>query len=66
MAALGDRILPLYYGGPDAWGAVMRSTIAFTASHFNTQRMLDEYVSLTYRDRVRDSLTAGEAERIRS
>jgi hypothetical protein len=29
----------------------MRNTVAFTASFFNTQRMLQEYVHLAYRDR---------------
>jgi starch phosphorylase len=51
VRALGDKILPLYYGPPDAWTAVMRNPIAFTASFFNTQRMLQEYVNLAYRDR---------------
>jgi glycogen phosphorylase len=48
---LGEKVLPLYYGKPDAWVDLMRSTIAFTASFFNTQRMLSEYVNLAYRDR---------------
>ena len=51
LHALDDKILPLYYGLPDAWNAVMRNTIAFTASFFNTQRMLQEYMNLAYRDR---------------
>jgi starch phosphorylase len=52
IGALGERILPLYYREPDAWAGVMRNTIAFTASFFNTQRMLQEYVHLAYRDRA--------------
>jgi starch phosphorylase len=51
VRSLGDRILPLYYGRPYAWIDLMRRTIAFTASFFNTQRMLQEYVNLAYRDR---------------
>ncbi|HYQ88710.1 MAG TPA: alpha-glucan family phosphorylase [Candidatus Binatia bacterium] len=52
MVALGTKILPLYYRDPDAWTEMMRSTIAFTGSFFNTQRMLQEYVHLAYRDRA--------------
>jgi starch phosphorylase len=51
---LSEKVLPLYYGKPDAWVDLMRSTIAFTASFFNTQRMLIEYVNLAYRDRPVD------------
>lgn len=51
VQALRGRILPLYYGPPDGWTEVMRNTIAFTASFFNTHRMLQEYVDLAYRDR---------------
>jgi starch phosphorylase len=54
VQALRDRILPLYYDRPDGWTEVMRNTIAFTASFFNTQRMLQEYVNLAYRDRPSD------------
>jgi starch phosphorylase len=56
IRALGEKILPLYYGQPDAWTDVMRNTIAFTASFFNTQRMLQEYVNLAYRDRGSENL----------
>src|ERR1700735_2111952 len=52
VASLYDRlestILPLYYGNPDQWRAVMRSTIALNGSFFNTHRMLQEYISNAY------------------
>ena len=52
VASLYDRlestILPLYYGDPDQWRAVMRSTIALNGSFFNTHRMLQEYISNAY------------------
>jgi glycogen phosphorylase len=52
VASLYDRlestILPLYYGDPEKWRAVMRSTIALNGSFFNTHRMLQEYISNAY------------------
>jgi starch phosphorylase len=52
VASLYDRlestILPLYYGDPEQWRAVMRSTIALNGSFFNTHRMLQEYISNAY------------------
>ena len=51
-AALHDKlerdILPLYYGNPNAWGHLMRSTIAVNGSFFNTQRMVSQYVANAY------------------
>jgi starch phosphorylase len=48
--ALEEVILPLYYGRPDRWAEVMRSTIALNASVFNTHRMLEEYFMLAYQE----------------
>jgi glycogen phosphorylase len=45
---LESTILPLYYGDPEQWRAVMRSTIALNGSFFNTHRMLQEYISNAY------------------
>jgi len=50
---LEDTILPLYYGRPDRWAEVMRSTIALNASVFNTHRMLEEYFVLAYQEQRR-------------
>jgi starch phosphorylase len=47
---LEDVILPLYYDEPRRWAEVMRYTIALSASFFNTQRMLTEYVAYAYRE----------------
>jgi starch phosphorylase len=41
-------ILPLFYGLPFAYAEVMRSAIARNASHFNTHRMLEQYVRTSY------------------
>jgi starch phosphorylase len=45
---LESTILPLYYGNPEQWRAIMRSTIALNGSFFNTHRMLQEYISNAY------------------
>jgi starch phosphorylase len=41
-------LLPLYYGQPQQWRRIMRSTIALNGSFFNTQRMLEQYVVNAY------------------
>jgi starch phosphorylase len=48
---LEEKILPLYYGDPLRWAELMRFTVALNASFFNTQRMVQEYVTHAYRDR---------------
>jgi glycogen phosphorylase len=45
---LESTVLPLYYGNPEQWRSVMRSTIALNGSFFNTHRMLQEYISNAY------------------
>ncbi len=41
-------ILPLYYADRDRWVDVMRQTIAFNASFFNTHRMAQQYAANAY------------------
>lgn len=41
-------ILPLYYDRPDEYVDVMRHCIALTGSFFNTQRMLQQYLTRAY------------------
>jgi glycogen phosphorylase len=41
-------ILPLYYGLPYAYAAVMRNCIALNGSFFNTQRMVTQYLQNAY------------------
>ncbi len=48
---LEESILPLYHGDPLRWAELMRYTVAFNASMFNTQRMVQEYVIQAYMDR---------------
>jgi starch phosphorylase len=45
---LEHQILPLYYGGRQRYIELMRSTIALNGSFFNTQRMVQQYVSNAY------------------
>jgi starch phosphorylase len=47
---LEKSILPLHRERGDGWPRLMRSTIAFNASFFNTQRMLQQYVAMAYAD----------------
>ncbi len=41
-------IVPLYYQSRDRWIDVMRQTIAFNASFFNTHRMVQQYAANAY------------------
>ena len=41
-------IVPLFYGKPLAYGAVMRSAISINGSYYNAQRMLHQYVDNAY------------------
>lgn len=41
-------ILPCFYGDPDGYALVMRSSIAFNGSFFNTQRMVSQYLCNAY------------------
>ena len=41
-------VVPLYYRNRDRFIEVMRHAIALNASHFNTQRMLQEYIVKAY------------------
>ena len=41
-------IVPLFYGHPEGFAEVMRSAIALNGSFFNTERMMDQYLSNAY------------------
>ena len=45
---LESTILPLFYGQPRAYAAVMRYAISLNGSFFNSQRMLRQYVTNAY------------------
>jgi len=41
-------ILPLYYGSRDRYLDIMRHAIAINGSFFNTQRMVQQYITDAY------------------
>jgi starch phosphorylase len=50
---LENEIVPMYYSGredgfPDEWLRRMKQCLAYVSPHFNSQRMLGEYMSLMY------------------
>jgi starch phosphorylase len=45
---LETTILPTYYDDTCQWRRIMRNTIAFNASYFNTHRMVQQYVLNAY------------------
>lgn len=45
---LGQVVLPAFHQQRDDWLRVMRHAIALNASHFNTQRMVQQYVVKAY------------------
>jgi len=45
---LEHRVLPLYYGDPAGWTAVMKGAITHNASFFNSHRMMRRYAVEAY------------------
>jgi starch phosphorylase len=45
---LENTLVPLYCGNPDEWAKMMRTTIAFNGSYFNTNRMVKQYTRNAY------------------
>lgn len=41
-------IVPLFYGHPEGFAEVMRSSIALNGSFFNTERMMEQYLANAY------------------
>ncbi|MFO8010776.1 MAG: alpha-glucan family phosphorylase [Dehalococcoidia bacterium] len=46
-------IIPMYYQRPTEFAEVMRSTIALTASYYNSQRMVRQYLDNAYIEALR-------------
>ncbi|MGA7110008.1 MAG: alpha-glucan family phosphorylase [Terracidiphilus sp.] len=40
---LEKSVVPLYLGAPERWARMMRTTLAFNGSYFNTNRMVKQY-----------------------
>jgi starch phosphorylase len=63
---LETAVVPLYKSAPERWARLMRTTLAFNGSYFNTNRMVKQYtrnsyypVQLIERARVEEEAFAG-------
>ena len=45
---LETAVVPLYREAPEKWARLMRSTLAFNGSYFNTNRMVKQYTRNAY------------------
>ena len=45
---LETAVVPLYLAAPEQWGRLMRNTLAFNGSYFNTNRMVKQYTRNAY------------------
>jgi starch phosphorylase len=45
---LETAVVPLYLEAPERWAHLMRTTLAFNGSYFNTNRMVKQYVRNSY------------------
>jgi glycogen phosphorylase len=45
---LETAVVPTYNGAPEKWAHLMRTTLAFNGSYFNTNRMVHQYVRNAY------------------
>ncbi|HEX8710875.1 MAG TPA: alpha-glucan family phosphorylase [Terracidiphilus sp.] len=45
---LESSVVPLYRAAPEQWARLMRTTLAFNGSYFNTHRMVKQYVQNAY------------------
>jgi starch phosphorylase len=45
---LENAVVPLYLEAPEKWAGLMRTTLAFNGSYFNTNRMVKQYTRNAY------------------
>jgi glycogen phosphorylase len=45
---LENAVVPLYLQAPEKWARLMRNTLAFNGSYFNTNRMVKQYTRNSY------------------
>jgi starch phosphorylase len=45
---LENAVVPLYLEAPERWAGLMRTTLAFNGSYFNTNRMVKQYTRNAY------------------
>ena len=48
LKKLESAVVPLYLQAPEKWGQLMRTTLAFNGSYFNTNRMVKQYTRNAY------------------
>jgi starch phosphorylase len=41
-------VIPLYLDAPEKWAKLMRHTLAYNGSYFNTNRMMNQYARNAY------------------
>ncbi|MCC5795221.1 MAG: alpha-glucan family phosphorylase [Chromatiales bacterium] len=46
---LETEVLTCFYAAPDAWVEIQRNAVAYNGSFFNSQRMMQQYVTRAYR-----------------
>ncbi|MEI6529252.1 MAG: alpha-glucan family phosphorylase [Candidatus Falkowbacteria bacterium] len=46
---LKTEVIPLYYNSPEDWREIMKNTISWNASYFNSDRALEEYIAQAYK-----------------
>lgn len=45
---LEQKVMPIYYNSRDGFIEIMRNAIALNGSFFNTERMVNQYVTKAY------------------
>ncbi len=45
---LETAVVPLYLDAPEKWARLMRTTLAYNGSYFNTNRMVKQYTRNAY------------------
>jgi len=45
---LETAVVPLYLDAPEKWARLMRTTLAYNGSYFNTNRMVEQYIRNAY------------------
>ena len=48
LGKLEAAVVPLYRAEPERWARLMRTTLAFNGSYFNTDRMVRQYIRNAY------------------
>jgi starch phosphorylase len=62
-AKLESAVAPLYRDSQEKWARLMRTTLAFNGSYFNTNRMVKQYTrSAYYPERLAETAKVEEAE----